>query len=258
MNKLTYLLLLLICMVKPILANEKLVEEELTEEKANTDALRYVGVSDVDVELYRVDASRHFVQYQMTYQPLINEKHVVNVEFGVVQASLPQGKYVSPADTKLAYKYNFRYDRAPEGGYQGSFTGIQLTLPTGRNAYLSGFDNWTLEPTIGSHWEFSKHQLNAGYRVRYNHSFATLPQAPLRFSYLRVEAYLGYENDHIWFVLKPGYRYIPSQKEHNLFAHVSTGYKLNENFGIKLSYKPRVIGTSFFASQASTGVYLYF
>lgn len=224
----------------------------------NINALMYLGVIDMQFSYYQLDGESSYFENHYTYQPLLNKQHILNFEIGVVKSFQQEGRFITPSDFKLAYQYNLHKNTTSTIGFMGSFTGARFILPTGNSNYLSGDNSWIIEPTFGSQWRAGNKLLLYGYRIRYNYSFAALPERQISKSYARFETYLAYENEKIWFMIMPDYRYTPETKEHNAFIKFDLGYSFHKDFGIIAEYNPRVIGNSFYKYNITLGAYLFF
>ena len=242
--------------ISPLLtyASENEKADSITQ---NNDIMLYYGMIDYSAEFYQVNRQTRFVEHHFLYQPLLNDKNILNIEFGVVQTSLEDGRFTVPADMKIGYRRNFKSKAQLENGYDGSFVGANLTLPTGRDEYYSGFDSWTIEPIAGFQWKLWNPNTLTGLKLMYNYSFAALPGKTPRFSFLRILPSTGFENNRFWAFVSLDIRFIPSRGESNLFLATDLGFKFTEKLGIYGKFKPRIVGDSFFEELNQIGLYFY-
>jgi len=225
--------------------------------RKTTDVLFYYGFIEYDAEYYKVDSKNSFLEHFVSYQPFITDINIFKIEFGIVNSFQAEGNYTTPGDLRLNYHRNFLSPQYGKAGYQGTTAGIKFIIPTGRSEFFSGFDSWSLEPIVGSSWQFENPAWSQGILARYYLSFASLPDKKQRFDYLRMEYYLGYENRKIGVYFEPDYRYIPSKDNHNLFLKFDLNFNANSKLGFKLSNKYRVFGDYFFENLVTVGFYVF-
>lgn len=238
-----------------ILLNCNLFSQNIDSTEQVKDVLLSYGRIAYDAEYYDVNKDNSFLDHHFNYQPFVNDDNIVNIEFGVIHSFLETGDFLTPNDLTISYQRNFKTQNYKKNGYQGFGTKLKFTLPTGRAEYLSGFDSWTIEPLIGTQWLINKCLI--GSSIRYSYSFKALPGKQPRYSFIRLDGFLGYENSHLWCFIEPDYRYIPSLANSHLFINFDFGYKFNKICGVKFSWKPRIIGDQFYSSLFSLGGYMF-
>lgn len=211
------------------------------------------GSINYAAEYYTIDSKNSFLEHHITYQPYVMENQNITVELGLADAYLETGHFFTPTDLNISYQRIFDPKDIQEIGYQGVGFALKLTLPTGRDTYFSGFDSWTIEPRVGMQWILRNINWLFSTEARYNYSFASLPGSSPRFSYVRMEAYFGFENPTWWIFIEPDYRFIPTTKKSTVLMGVSAGYKWSNLFSINAKAKPRIIGSNFYESLYSIG-----
>jgi hypothetical protein len=212
---------------------------------------------DYGLEYYVVDSKSSFLENHILFQPIINDKNIVNLEFGIVSSFQEEGNFTTPADLSISYQRNIESGKYGNTGFQGTAVKMELKIPTGRDEYLSGFDSWTIEPLLGTQWLFTNPSWFMSFQARYNYSFAALPGKEPRYSFLRLDYFFGYESNKMWLFLQPDYRYIPSMSSHTLYLTLDGAYKINSKFGVRAILKPRLYGDEFYESLMVIGVYAY-
>jgi hypothetical protein len=212
---------------------------------------------DYGLEYYMIDSKSSFLENHFLYQPFINDKNIVNLEFGIVSSFQENGNFTTPSDISISYQRNFESKKYGNTGFQGMAVKMKFIIPTGRDEYLSGFDSWTIEPLIETQWLFTNPSWFMSFQVRYNYSFTALPGKQPRYSFVRLDYFFGYENKQMWLFLQPDYRYIPSMSSHTLYLTIDGAYKLSSKFGIRAKLKPRLSGDEFYESLMVIGVYAY-
>ena len=225
--------------------------------KQNNDIMLFYGLIDYSAEFYQVDKRTSLVDHHILYQPLLDDNNILNFEFGIVESIQEEGTFTTPSDVKIGYRRNFKPREQMDNGYDGSYFGAKLILPTGRDEYFSGFDSWTIEPNAGFQWKLWNANTLTGLQLKYSYSFAALPDKKARNSFFRAEPYTGYENNRYWAFVAFDYRFIPSKVESNIFASINVGFKFNEHWGIKGKFKPRIAGESFYEEMYVIGAYFY-
>lgn len=230
--------------------------QEIDSTSRINDILFHYGFLDYGAEYYVVDSKNSFLEHHILYQPFLSEENIVNIEFGLVNSFLENGNYTSPSDLSITYQHNFKSSKYKEWGYQGLGASIKMTLPTGRAEYFSGFNSYTIEPLIGTQWLFENTDWFTSIQVRYNYSFASLPGEEPRYSFLRCEYFIGYENNNMWLFVSPDYRFIPSKSNHDLFLTLNGALKVSKRVGLRAKYTGRLIGEEFYRSLLVLGCYV--
>ncbi|WP_136480909.1 transporter [Cognatitamlana onchidii] len=234
-----------------------IVEKKSEKDKINDILLPY-GWIDYNAEYYTVDAKNSYLDHHFIYQPYLSKDQVFQIELGLVNTFTDAQQYFSPSDLDITYQRNITPKNKKDVGYVGMIAIAKLTIPTGREEYFSGSDNWAFEPQVGAQWSvFNPDWLISGI-LRYRYHFATLPEKSLANNYVRVESFFGFENDKFWIFGSPDYRYTPKTSKSNLFFSALVGYKFSRQFIIKGSYKPRLEGNDFYRSMLSFGFTLFF
>jgi hypothetical protein len=221
-----------------------------------TDVQNSVGFIDYAAEYYIVDSQNSFLENHFLVQPFISNKHILNVEGGIVSSFKDSQSTTTIGDVSFSYQRNFQSVNYGETGYQGFALKAKLIFPTGQAEYFSGFDSWTIEPLFGTQWLFNIPDWFTSIQVRYNYSFASLPDKSKRPGFLRLEYFFGYESEHMWLFIQPDYRYIPESSKSTLFLTLDGAYKINNGFGVRAKISPRVMGTDFFEVLSVLGVYM--
>ena len=221
------------------------------------DVLLNIGSIGYDAEFYRVEESS-FVEHHFVFQPYLLENGFFNIDVTLVNSFLPNGNFFVPGDLSLNYQQIFKTENYKSNGFQGWAARMKFTIPTGSNKYLSGFDSWTIEPLVGVQWLLGNTDWLIAIEARYNYSFAALPESDPRFSFVRLEPFVGFENENYFVFISSDYRYIPSKYSNNLFLYLNIGYKFSTRFGASLTAKPRVLGSDFFDYQLGFGSYFFF
>ena len=211
------------------------------------------GSINYSAEYYTIDSKNSFLEHHLTYQPYVMENQNITLELGLADAYLETGHYFTPTDLNITYQRIFEPKDMRESGYQGVGFALKFTLPTGRDKYFSGFDSWTIEPSVGMQWFLTNVNWLFSTSARYNYSYAALPGSSPRFSYLRLEAHFGYENIKWWVFIEPDYRFIPTNKKSTVLIGINAGYKLSKSFSLGAVAKPRIMGSNFYESLYSVG-----
>ena len=212
---------------------------------------------DYGAEFYTIDSKNSFIEHHVVYQPYLNKNQTISIEIGLVDSNLETDHFFSPSDLSVNYQKIYKPKNKQESGYQGVGYALKFIIPTGRDEYFSGFDSWTLEPQVGTQWVLSNSNWLVATTVRYNFSFASLPNKIRRFSHLRFQGFIGFENKVWWGFIEPDYRYIPSLESNNIFVGINFGYKLSPHIAIRFFGKPRITGEDFFKSLYTIGGTLY-
>ena len=223
-----------------------------------TDVFIPVGILDYDAEFYYIDSDNYFLEHHFTLQPIISERDLINLEFGLAHSKTPNGNFTVPADMSISYQRNIKSSRYNESGFQGVGPRLKFIIPTGRGEYLSGFDSWSLEPALVTGFLLKDPRWFTTAEIRYNYSFASLPNTNKNPDFLRTEGYFGYEDKDWWFRLRVDYRLRTQRSEHNLFLGTDFSLKINEDIGLKGQWKSRVTGSNFWKHFASVGGYYFF
>ena len=225
-------------------------------EKFN-DVLQSFGFIQYDAEYYTIDSRNSLLEHHLIYQPFLNNVNIINIGFGLTHSFLEGNSHFLPADLDITYQRNFKANKYKQSGFQGVGTKLKLIIPTGKNEYYSGFDSWSIEPLVGTQWLLKNSNWLIASQIRYNYSFASLPAKKPRFSFLRIDFFIGYESNVFWVFFEPDYRFIPSRDRHNLFVSFDFGYKFLHKIGIHFTGKPRIIGTDFYESLYTLGLYYF-
>ena len=223
-----------------------------------TDVFIPTGILDYDAEFYYIDSNNYFLEHHFILQPIISDRDLINIEFGIAHSKTPDGNFTVPADLSVSYQRNIKSSRYNESGFQGIGPRLKFIIPTGRGEYLSGFDSWSLEPALVTGFLLKDPRWFTTAEIRYNYSFASLPNTNKNPDFLRAEGFFGYEDDQWWFRLRVDYRLRTRQSENNLFIGSDFSIKINEDIGLKAQYKFRVAGSNFWKHFASVGGYYFF
>jgi len=222
-----------------------------------SDILLYQSFGDYGAEFYKVDSRNSFLDNHILFQPYVNNLNIFNIEFGIVNSYQEEGNFTTPGDLSLSYQRNFISKKYKSTGFQGIAVRIKFTLPTGKLDYYSGHDTWALEPLIGTQWLLENPDWFTSAQVRYYYSLSALPGKSPRFNFIWLEYFFGYENQKVFFILSPDYRFIPNNSKHNLFLGIEIGYKVSSQIGIRSEFKPKVTGDEFYESLFLLGFYIY-
>ena len=223
-----------------------------------TDVFIPSGILDYDAEFYYIDSDNYFLEHHFILQPVISDRDLINLEFGLVHSKTPDGNFTVPADLSVSYQRNIKSSRYNESGFQGIGPRLKFIIPTGRGEYLSGLDSWTLEPALVTGFLLKDPRWFSTAEIRYNYSFASLPNTNKNPDFLRAEGFYGYEDSNWWFRLRVDYRLRTRLSEHNLFIGSDFSIKLNEDIGLKGQWKSRVAGSDFWKHFVSVGGYYFF
>lgn len=142
---------------------------------------------DYGLEYYVIDAKNSFLENHFIFQPIIDDKNIINLEMGIVTSFQENGNHTTPSDLSISYQHNFESKKYENTGFQSVALKVKFKIPTGRDEYLSGFDSWTIEPLLGNQWLFTNPSWFMSFQARYNYSFAALPGKQPRYSFVRLD-----------------------------------------------------------------------
>jgi len=188
----------------------------------------------------------------------VNENNYLNLEYNISNAWLNNSNYIIPGDFNFSYIHNIYSKNYQKEGFQGGSIKIKMILPTGKSEYLSGLDNWIIEPQIYFGWKLKNNKIYFANRLRANFSIAHLPGIPKSAPFIRYEPILGYENDKFWLASTIDNRYIMDSRKYILFLELEMGLKFNQSNGIFSSATYRVFGELFYEFYLSFGYYKTF
>ncbi|MBB3699430.1 hypothetical protein KMW28_25100 [Flammeovirga yaeyamensis] len=210
---------------------------------------------DFNIDVYQFDAEQYLVSQTGNTLLQLNQSSFLNLEYNISNAWDHGISTTTMGDFSVSYSKNHYSKNYQKAGFQGVATSVKMILPTGNLKYLSGFDNWIIEPSVYFGWKFKNKKNYFASKIRTNIPFAPLPEAPLSFSYGRYEAIIGYEDYNFWLATTLDNRITFDHYHYTLLCKLELGIKLDTTNGLFASTTNRLIGKFYYQNYINFGYY---
>jgi len=242
-----------------ILNNTSFAQDEpIPSKEAIRSTLFNYSYVEFNLEYYNFNSSEHLLSQTGTGLLKVNKNAYFAMQYDISTAWLNNSSYVSLGDLSFSFTRNFYSKKYHDPGFQGIATSLKLFVPTGTVEYLSGSENWKLEPSVYFGWIFKNRKNYFTNKLRVNFSMANSDNVPKSKTLVRYEATLGYENDKFWIASTADNRLFIDNSEYYLLGKIEFGYKFNASNGLFTSFISSIIGDYFYEYYFSLGYYKTF
>jgi len=211
-----------------------------------------------NLDFYKFNNTQYLLSQTGNGTLKINEKNFLNLEYNISNSWINNSNYIIPGDFSVSYTYNFYAKNYLKKGFQGIASSIKMILPIGKREYLTGTENWILEPSIYFGWRLKNKKIYFANKLRANFSIAKLPNTPKTKPFGRYEVIMGYENDKFWIATTSDSRLTLDEWQYVLLLKVEYGLKINKLNGVFTSFNSRVFGELFYEYYLNVGYYKTF
>ncbi|MCG8581482.1 MAG: hypothetical protein MI866_16275 [Bacteroidales bacterium] len=218
--------------------------------------LLYYSYMDSFFEVYRYNSHQSQLSFTSNGTIKLSTSHYLNIEFILCNTLDNDHNSFTVGDLSLTYSRNFYSDHFLDNGFQGFNTAFKIILPTGKSKYLSGFDNWIIEPSIYYGWIFKNSHLFVTNKLRLFTSLGCIGEVKKIHSYIRYEPKFGYENNNFWLSFHPDLRVLINPLQRSLLLGLEAGLKLTSKTGIILNYKKNITDVRFYDRYFALGYYI--
>ena len=249
----------LVCSFIVTTSNQSFAQDAIIKEDvAVRSSLYNFSYTEFNLDFYKFNSTQYLLSQTGNGTLKVNEKNYINFEYIISNAWLNNSNYIVPGDFSFSYIHSFYAKNYLSSGFQGVSATIKMILPTGKLEYLSGLDNWIIEPSIYFGWKLRNDNIYFAHKLRAIFSISALPETPKIDPYGRYEAILGYENDKFWIASTSDSRLTLNDWDYVLLLKLEYGLKLNKSNGIFTSVTYRVFGELFYEYYLNFGYYKTF
>ncbi|NME72092.1 hypothetical protein [Flammeovirga aprica] len=210
---------------------------------------------DFNMDFYKFASDQYLLSHTGNGTLQLSGQSFLNLEYNFSNSWQDNFSFMTMGDFSVTYTRNFYSKNYQKGGFQGVATSLKVILPTGKSKYLSGFDNWILEPSVYFGWKLHNHKNYIASKFRLNFPLATLPDAFPSIPFGRYEATFGYEDQNLWVASTIDNRLTLDHWEYNLLHKFELGVKLDKTNGVFGSTTNRIIGEGFYEYYINFGYY---
>ncbi|MCG8581224.1 MAG: hypothetical protein MI866_14985 [Bacteroidales bacterium] len=244
-------LVIVLCFLPLFICAQK---KEADAEKLQS-TLYYYSYIDGYVEFYKFNDKQFLQSFTTNGSIYLRKNSYLNLEF-VLSNAWDDGAYnFTVGDMSVTYSYNKYSDKFLKTGFQGVTSSFKMILPTGKSEYLSGLDNWIIEPSVYYGWLLKDNRFFFTNKIRINTSVGSIGDAIVPDAYFRFEPRLGFENEDFWVDTTSDLRTSIESLKTTVFMSLSCGYKVNSKTGWMFSFKKNINDKRFYNTYLSIGFY---